>query len=205
MPRYRLPDVLVCLIIALSVFTTASAQDTPSLGNDTTSHGPEMIARKSDTNVQQVWTSHFGFIVRLPNKARYNKLGYVLNQAGRSELVNFILPSRAGSITVRYYHEGRMVPKGFRMLDSIHVFDSDSLGRNGKIYRRLYILTEFAVETEVLLTPTGEAEYGPLMDAIFDSFVAPSGSACLLPQWRYGRDPSKYEHGRSPDYHLRDN
>lgn len=170
----------------------------------TRSTGQDTIQRISDTSVQQIWKSHYGFTMLVPNAARFNKLGSVLNQAGQSEVTNFILPGGCGSVTLRYYAEGRMIPKGFNYIsDSIHIYDTDSAGRNGMIYRRLFLMTDFTVEAEVLLTQKGEAMYKPLLRSIFDSFVAPAGAQAAVPQWRYGRDPREFEQGRSPEYHLR--
>jgi len=189
MPFMRTAIRLLPFLLLVATPAVLSAQDT--------------IARAVDTSVQQQWTSHYAFRFLLPNKARFNKLGSVLNEAGQSEVTNFILPGGCGSITIRYFAEGRIVPKGYRLLDSVHVWDSDSTGRNGQIHRRLYILTDIAIELEVLLTAKGEAEYGPVLSAIRDGFTPPAGAPTSLPLWRYGRNPSEFEQGRSPEYHQR--
>ncbi len=182
--------VLFVLALLTAFATRLSAQDT--------------IQRISDSAVQQSWKSHYGYSMLVPNTAKFNKLGSVLNEAGQSEVTNYILPGGCGSVTLRYFAEGRMIPKGFRYIsDSIHIFDTDSAGRNGMIYRRIFLMTDFTIEAEVLLTQKGEGVYKPLLRAIFDSFVPPAGAMASIPQWRYGRDPREFEQGRSPEYHLR--
>lgn len=149
-----------------------------------------------DSTISQKWTSEFGYSFTLPQKARYNKLGSELKKDQHTERQNFILPGGSGAITIYYYLEGRMVPKDYKLLDSIHYYDVDSVGRNGTIHRRVYILKDIAVQMDILLTPKGETEYGGLIEQIFATFVPPPGAEKKLDAWRYGRNPKDYEHGR---------
>lgn len=156
----------------------------------------EVITPAKDTSVAQLWTSEFGYSFTLPNRAKFNKLGSKVVAAGGTETANFILPGGSGSITIRNFAEGRMIPAGFRYLDSIHVSDRDSIGQNGMIHRRVYILTDMAVQIDILLTDKGTREYGTVIAAIMDSFVPPAGASKTIPAWRYGRDPREFERGR---------
>ena len=128
--------------------------------------------------------------------AKFNKLGSKVNEAGMTEVVNFMLRGGLGGITIKYYTEKRIVPTGYYLLDSlIHYHESDSVGRNGKIYRRSYILRDQAIDIEVLLTDKGGTALGGSITALFDSFMPPAGAAFELEDWRYGRDASEYEEG----------
>lgn len=204
-------DMLHAILLSVTLLLVASgsrarAQGSPPADVNTFNEqasAPDTIVRSTDSSVQQAWKSHYGYSMLLPNAARFNKLGSTLNPAGQSEVANFILPGGCGSITLRHFAEGRMIPKGYAMLDSIHVFSRDSVGRNGMIFRRIYMLTEITIEAEVLLTPKGQGIYKEALGAIFDSFIPPPDALAALPAWRYGRDPREFEHGRSPEYHLR--
>ncbi len=158
----------------------------------------EIIVPTTDSTVNQKWVSEFGFSFLIPAKARFNKLGSNVDIAGQTQRANFILPGACGSITIQNFKEGRMVPQGYRFLDSVHVWDKDSTGRNGIIHRRLYILTKLAVQIDILLTEKGSLEYGSVIPAILDSFVAPEGAEKVLPAWRYGRSASEFERGKPP-------
>ena len=171
----------VAAAIAIVLSSTALAQ--PSV-------------RATDSTVSQKWTSEYGYSVTLPATAKYNKIGSTYTKVGKTEKVNFILPGGAGSITITYFTEPRMVPKDYRTLDSAHFYQYDSVGRNGMIHRRVYVLRENAIHIDVLLTDKGEKMYGAVVPAIFDSFVPPPGAIFALETWRYGRDPREYESGR---------
>lgn len=158
----------------------------------------EVIQPTTDSTVNQKWVSEFGFSFLVPAKARFNKLGSNLDVAGQTQTANFILPGACGAITIQNFKEGRMVPQGYRFLDSVHVWDKDSTGRNGIIHRRIYILTKLVVQIDILLTDKGNAEYGSVLPAILDSFVAPEGAEKSLPAWRYGRSASEFERGKPP-------
>jgi hypothetical protein len=153
-------------------------------------------AAPHDSTISQKWTSDFGYSFTLPQKARYNKLGSEVKKEQHTERQNFILPGGSGAITIYHYQEGRMVPKDYKLLDSIHYYDVDSAGRNGMIHRRVYILKDIAVQMDVLLTDKGQTEYGAELKQIFDSFVPPPGAERRLEAWRYGRNPKEYENGR---------
>lgn len=152
--------------------------------------------RATDSTVNQKWTSEYGYSILLPATAKYNKIGSLANKEGRTEKTNFILPGGAGSVTVTYFTEPRMVPKDYKTLDSLHYYQYDSTGRNGIIHRRIYVMHETAVHIEVMLTEKGQQQYAAVLPAIFDSFVPPPGTIFALESWRYGRNPSEFEHGR---------
>lgn len=153
-------------------------------------------AKATDTSVTQKFESQFGYSFLLPNKAKYNKLGSEVLPAGETEKQNYILPGGAGAITIRHIKEWRMVPRDFKMMDGVHYHDPDSVGRNGKIFKRVYILKENTVEIEILLTAKGETEYADKVQAIKDSFVPMPNAVKELDAWRYGRNPKDYEKGR---------
>jgi hypothetical protein len=181
---------------ALALTCAASAQPSYSLPGDAR---PEpRSTRVTDSTVNQKWTSEYGYSVLLPAAAKYNKIGSIFNKEGRTEKVNFILPG-AGSITVTYFTEPRMVPKDYKLLDSLHYYEYDSTGRNGMIHRRIYVMRDNAVHVDVLLNEKGEQTYGTLVPAIFDGFVPPPDATFALETWRYGRDPHEYENGRYGD------
>ncbi len=156
------------------------------------------LERSYDSTLTTKAEGKMGWSIMLPETARYNKLGSKYNEAGQTEQVNYLLRGGNGSVMIRYYTEQRMLPQGYAMLDSVHLFDTDSLGRNGMIYRRLYIYREFAVEIDLLLTEKGQKEFADKVRPIFDSFVPPQGAVAELHGWRYGRDPKDYQQGRYP-------
>ena len=153
-------------------------------------------ARATDSTVTQKWTSEYGYSVTLPATAKYNKIGSVYNKQGRTEKVNFMLPGGNGAVTITYFTEPRQVPKDYRTLDSAHYYQYDSVGRNGMIHRRVYVLRDNAIHIDVLLTDKGAKNYGAVVPAIFDSFVPPPDAVFALESWRYGRKESEFEHGR---------
>lgn len=161
-----------------------------------TAAAAQPAARATDSTVTQNWTSGYGYSVTLPAAAKYNKIGSISNPQGKTEKMNFIIPGGAGSITITYFTEPRMVPKDYKTLDSAHYYEYDSTARNGTIHRRVYVLRENAVHIDVLLTEKGEAMYAAAVPAIFDSFVPPPSAVFALETWRYGRDPREYEQGR---------
>ncbi|MBC8143973.1 MAG: hypothetical protein H7X80_00220 [bacterium] len=156
----------------------------------------QVPVRATDSTISQKWTSEYGYSVLLPSVAKYNKIGSTYTKGGGTEKVNFILPGGSGAITLTHVTEPRMVPKDFRLLDSVHFYQYDSLGRNGTIHRRVYVLKENAIQFDVLLTDKGERNFGALVNAIFDSFVPAPGAVFALESWRYGRDPREFEQGR---------
>ncbi|MEO5929843.1 MAG: hypothetical protein ABIR47_07915 [Candidatus Kapaibacterium sp.] len=152
------------------------------------SRAQELVTRTQDSTLTQKWTSEFGYSFMLPAKAKLNAIGSTINVAGKTQLTNFILPGGAGAIRIQNFAEGQMVPKGYKLMDSIHIFDVDSAGTNGMIHRRTYILRDIAVLIDILLTDKGAKEYGDHLHGIFDSFMPPEGSEKALQQWRYGRN-----------------
>lgn len=160
----------------------------------------EVRARTTDSTLVQQYTGHYGWSFMLPEEkvAKFNKLGSKVNEGGQSEVVNFMLRGGRGGVTIRYYTEQRMLPAGYSLLDSaMHFYEYDSVGRNGTIYRRIYVLTDQTIEMEVMLTEKGAAELGSdIAVAIFDSFLPPDGATYALEEWRYGRNPEDYEVGR---------
>jgi hypothetical protein len=167
----RLPLLLGTLILAAA---TAPAQ--------------EVTTRTIDSTLTQKWTSDFGYSFQLPARAKFNTIGSGVNQSGRTQTANFILPGGSGSIKIQNFAEGQMVPKGYKVTeDSVHYYQIDSAGTNGTIHRRNYILRDIVVIMEVLLTPKGQNEYGAQLQAIFDSFVPPPGADKTLQDWRFGR------------------
>lgn len=156
--------------------------------------------RTTDSSLTQPYTGHFGWTVALPadSIAKFNKIGSKVNESGKSEVVNFMLRNGRGGVFIRYYTEQRMLPLGYALLDSaIHFYEADSAGRNGHIYRRTYVLTDQTIEMEITLTEKGQADLGGVVQAIFDSFLPPKEATFALQGWRYGRDESDYEQGRS--------
>jgi|GEM_PF-3298399 len=183
-----LPFLLLCAIPAM-------AQPTENV--DSALATVKHITRHTDPAVDSVWTSKFGYTLKVPNKAKPNPIGTNFNQAGMTETANFILPGGAGAIKLQYFTETFMVPKGFQLLDSTHVADIDSNGTNGVIHRRDYIMRDQVVRLEVLVTPRGAAEYNEsVLAAIKDSFTPPANASHTLPKWRYGRNASEYQEGR---------
>jgi hypothetical protein len=178
MQRFFRSTLLVALLLGA---TSLHAQDT---------------ARAIDPRLPQLFSSEYGYSFALPEKAKFNKLGSEIKKAGQTERQNFILSGGSGSITIYHFAEPRMVPKDYKLIDSIHYFDIDSAGRNGMIHRRVYILKEIAVQMDILLTEKGAKEYGDLVEPIFTSFVPPAGAERRLDAWRYGRDPKEFERGR---------
>ncbi len=161
----------------------------------------EVDSRTTDSTLTQEYTGNFGWKIFLPEEsiAKYNKLGSKVNESGQSEVVNFMLRGRRGGISIRYYTEQRMIPLGYKLLDStLHFYEIDSVGRNGNIYRRTYVMTDQAVEIEIMLTEKGDADLKEKVEAMFDSFLPPETARMELEEWRYGRDPSDYEEGRYP-------
>lgn len=162
----------------------------------------EVHERTTDSMLTQSYTGHFGWSISLPEEsiAKFNKLGSKVNEAGQSEVVNFMLRGGLGGVTMRYYTEQRMLPLGYKLLDStLHFYESDSTGRNGQIYRRTYVMTDQAVEIDILLTDKGQQDLGSHVMAIFDSFLPPKQATFALQEWRYGRNPEDYQEGRSAE------
>lgn len=158
--------------------------------------------RTTDSTLTQTYTGHFGWSLKLPDEsiAKYNKIGSKVNEAGQSEVTNFMLRGGRGGLTIRYYTEQRMMPLGFALLDStIHFYEIDSTGRNGHIFRRTYVLTDQTIEIEMVLTDKGQTDLGDKVAAIFDSFLPPKEATFELQKWRYGRNPEDYEQGRSAE------
>ena len=163
--------------------------------------GAEVRERTTDSSLTQLYQGHFGWQIKLPEEsiAKYNKLGSSVNESGKSEVVNFMLRGGRGGIKIRYYTEQRMMPLGYMLLDSlVHFYEIDSVGRNGTIYRRTYVMTDQAVEIEILLTDKGETDLKDVLMPMFDSFTAPETATYELEGWRYGRNPEDYEEGRYP-------
>lgn len=161
----------------------------------------EIHYRTTDSSLTQIYTGFFGWSISLPpvEIAKFNKIGSKVNEGGMSEVVNFMLRGGLGGMKMRYYTERRMLPAGYKLLDStIHYYEHDSAGKNGHIYKRAYVLADHAVEFEILLTERGKEQLGGLVTAIFDSFMPKEGSIFELEGWRYGRDPSEYEEGDYP-------
>lgn len=154
----------------------------------------------SADGLPQQWTSeNFGYGFSLPPESlvKYNKLGSAYNVSGGSEKVNFMIRGGKGAITIEHFTEQRMVPDGYQLRDdSLHYYDQDSVGTNGKILRRNYVMNQQVVQLQILVTPSGEAEILPLVPLIFASFRAPEQASFTLESWRYGRDPSEYQRGR---------
>lgn len=168
-------------------------------GTPAPAQAPVPTARITDPSLTQRWTGAFGQSFAFPAEVKFNALGSEVNKGGQTERTNFIIPGGNGSIKVQYFAEKRIVPKPYGVLDSMRFADVDSTGRNGMIHRRTYILRDFAVQIDILLTDIGEKNYGPRIKAIFDSFMPTPGSATELEGWRYGRNAKDYEHGKTPD------
>jgi len=168
----RLYHFCILLIAALALgTTTASAQ--------------EVVSRTFDSSLTQKWTSDFGYTFMLPPKAKLNPIGSSINKAGQTQTTNFILSGGSGAIKIWNYQERQVVPEGYKLLDSMVFYDIDSMGVNGKINIRTYILHSMVVRVEVLLTEKGNKEYADRLRGIFDSFMPPEGMAKALEQWRY--------------------
>lgn len=186
--------VILALLLAASI--TLSSQTYVSDVGDAV-----VTTRTTDSSLTQIYTGHFGWTINLPAEdiAKFNRIGSKVNEAGMSEVVNFMLRGNRGGVTMRYYTERRMLPAGYKLLDStIHYYEADSTGKNGHIYRRTYVMSEQAVEIELMLTETGEADLGAVVRAIFDSFMPPADAGFELEKWRYGRNAADYEAGDYP-------
>ena len=196
MPMKRThPLFLLLPVLLFFAAVNASAQ---TYAEDT---GEAIVhTRTTDSSLVQPYAGFFGWSFLLPEKkvAKFNKIGSKVNEAGQSEVVNFMLRGGRGGVTIRYYTEKRWLPSGYGLLDStLHFYDYDSTGRNGHIYRRVYVLTDQAIEMEVMLTERGSTELGAgIALAIFDSFVPPPGATFDLEEYRYGRNPEDYQEGR---------
>ena len=185
--------------LLLIIFGTTTPLSAQNYAKETGEAG--VHERTTDSTLTQTYTGHFGWSINLPPEeiAKFNKIGSSVNESGKSETVNFMLRGGRGGVFIRYYTEQRMMPLGYMLLDStIHYYEIDSTGRNGNIYRRTYVMTDQAVEIEVMLTEKGEAELKESVTAMFDSFLPPKDATYALEQWRYGRDPSEYREGRYP-------
>jgi hypothetical protein len=156
--------------------------------------------RATDPSLTQKFTSEFGYSFMLPATAKFNKLGSAVNVPGETEKQNYLIPGGNGAIMIYYVKEGRMVPRNFQMLDGVHYYQFDSLGRNGMIYRRVYILKDYAIQIDILLTEKGQKEYADKVQAIFDSFVPPPDAIKELQAWRYGRNAKEFEKGRYREF-----
>ena len=194
--RRILAFFITTLALLLAASITASTQTYVSDVGDA-----EVTTRTTDSSLTQTYTGHFGWTINLPEEsiAKFNRLGSKVNEAGQSEVVNFMLRGGRGGITMRYYTERRMLPAGYKMLDStMHYYEADSAGKNGHIYKRTYVMSEQAVEIEVMLTEKGATDLAGILRAFFDSFMPPPGAGHELEEWRYGRDASEYEEGDYP-------
>jgi hypothetical protein len=156
------------------------------------------ITRASDPALTQKWVSEFGYSFMFPATVKYNTIGSAVSRAGQTERQNFMIPGGNGRIQLQYFTEQRMVPKNYQLLDSVHVADFDSAGTNGRIYRRFYIMRDYWVQIDILLTPKGEETFKPMIRPIFDSFLPPPTAIFALEAWRYGRNPKEFESGRYP-------
>jgi hypothetical protein len=187
----RLPAM--CAVLVLSAASTLSAQSYAADAGEGEHH-----TRISDSSLTQPYTGSYGWSMMLPPEsvASYNKILSKVNTEGQSEVVNFMLRGGLGGLTIKYYTERRQLPVGYKLLDSvIHFYEADSVGRNGKIYKRSYVLSEQAIDIEVMLTEKGQAELGEKLQAIFDSFQPPPTATFVLKEWQYGRNPEDYESG----------
>ncbi len=169
-------------LLALGLLLPARAQET--------------VTRTVDSSLTQKYQSDFGYSFMLPAKAKLNPIGSDLNRAGQSQLTNFILPGGSGSLKIRNYKEQQVVPPGYKMLDSMVFFQRDSMGVNGRIVIRNYILREMSVQMEVLLTAKGEKEYGGVLNAMLDSFLPPADQEKALHEWRYERGKDRFKNNR---------
>lgn len=153
----------------------------------------ESITRTYDSMLTQKFTSDFGYSFMLPGRAKLNPIGSEINRAGATQLANYILPGGAGALKIRNFKEQQVVPPGYKLMDSIVVFDRDSVGTNGHMYFRNYILRDMAVQIEVLLTAKGEKEYAAILRPMFDSFMPPEGADKALQEWRYERGRDRFQ------------
>ncbi len=156
----------------------------------------EVVTRTVDSSLTQQYSSDFSYSFMLPAKAKLNPIGSELNRAGAAQLVNFILPGGCGSVKIRNYREQQVVPPGYKLLDSMVFFESDSMGVNGRIIMRNYILRDMSVQIEVLLTAKGEKEYGAILTPMFDSFIPPPDQEKILHDWRYQRGKDRFKNNR---------
>lgn len=167
------------LLLMLAITAPALAQET--------------ITRTHDSLLTQQYASAFGYTFMLPGKAKLNPIGSEINRAGSTQLANYILPGGAGALKIRNFKEQQVVPPGYKLMDSIVIFERDSIGVNGHLYFRNYILRDIAVQIEVLLTPKGEKEYAALLRPMFDSFMPPEGAEKALQEWRYERGRDRFQ------------
>jgi hypothetical protein len=183
----------ICALLAASASSTLSAQSYAADAGEGEHH-----TRTSDSSLTQPYTGAYGWSMMLPPEsvASFNKILSKVNSEGQSEVVNFMLRGGLGGLTIKYYTERRQLPVGYKLLDSaIHFYEADSVGRNGKIYKRSYVLAEQAIDIEVMLTEKGQAELEGKLLAIFDSFQPPAEATFTLKEWQYGRNPEDYETG----------
>ena len=157
------------------------------------------ITRASDPALTQKWVSEFGYSFMFPATVKYNTIGSAVSKPGQTERQNFMIPGGNGRIQLQYFTEQRMVPKSYQLLDSIHISDVDSAGTNGRIYRRYYIMRDYWVQIDILLTQKGEETFKSMVRPIFDSFLPPPNTLFALDAWRYGRNAKDFEHGRYPE------
>jgi hypothetical protein len=192
----RLLFTLAIIPLVLVIATHAQAQPeeeiiAPIAYDESFSPTPvEISTRSHDSSLTQLFQSEFGYTFMLPAKAKFNPIGSSINKPGATQTANYILPGGAGSIKIWNLKERQVVPPGYKMLDSMIYYDIDSVGVNGKIRTRTYILHFMAVRMQVLLTPKGEPEYADRLKAIFDSFTPPATAGKILERWRfeYGKD-----------------
>ncbi len=156
--------------------------------------------RQTDPTLTQKFESQFGYSVMLPAAAKFNTLGSAVNLPGETEKQNWLLSGGKGSIMIYYIKEGRMIPRNFQLLDSVHYYNHDSLGRNGMIHRRVYILKDYSIQIDVLLTEKGQQEYADKVTPLFDSFIPPPNAIKTVEAWRYGRNAKEFEKGRYREF-----
>lgn len=143
------------------------------------------VPRSYDSSLTQKYTSDFGYSFTLPAKAKFNPIGSSINKPGHTQMANFILTGGCGGVKIWNLKETQVVPFNYRLLDSIIYYENDSVGVNGKIRTRTYIMDSAVVRIEVMLTAKGQAEYTPILKAMFDTFLPPPNITMRLDKWRF--------------------
>ena len=155
------------------------------------------IIRTFDTSLIDFNSTSYNYKFRIPAQSKLNPIGTRENKEGKTEWFNYILKGGLGAMNIRYFTEQHLIPKDYKLLDSIHFFDSTGiLLGNRKSFQRTFLLRDYTVQIEFQLTELGLTELQSKLSAIFDSFIPTPGSSNIMQSWRYGRDPKKYQKGQ---------
>lgn len=181
-------------IFAQEAQTNAAIDSTQTLQDSLASR---RVVRSFDSSLVKFNSKTYNYSFSIPAQAKINPIGTRENKEGKTEVYNFILSGGLGAMNIRYFTEEHLIPKDYKLLDSMHFFDSTGTAQgNRKTYQRTYLLSNYTTQIELLLTEKGEAELKDKITAIFDSFIPSPNTSNQMQGWRYGRNPKDYQNGR---------